>query len=278
MIWIVSDSAQELKEDRANGIAVMNLPVIINGEEAKGVIEPAAFFEMLDDPAVEMHTSQASPAAFEELFEELTKEGDEVVAILVGSALSGTFNSARLAADSFQGVYLVDSRQACMSQSAMTARAIALRDKGCDAAEIARKLEEEKAGLRLFAALPTLRYLKKSGRISPARAGIGDLASIRPILTINEEGEVVPCAKARGTRRAIRVCAQKILDEQPDFDRPFFLGYTGLDEEPAMILKAEIEDLCGFKIQAEMVPLSQMLCIHIGPGGCGAGFFKKAKS
>lgn len=144
MIWIVTDSAQELKNDPENGLIVMKLPIMINGEESKEEISKEKFYEMLEDDSISLKTSQATPADFEEVFRKITENGDEVLGVLLSSTLSGTYNSARLAAMDFDNIWLVDSGQAALSETALVKRAMDLRDQGLSAQQIAKQLEEDK--------------------------------------------------------------------------------------------------------------------------------------
>ncbi|UNT93679.1 DegV family protein [Allobaculum sp. Allo2] len=205
MIWIVTDSAQELKEEEQEGLRVVSLPICVNEKLLDHPIENEDFFALLEEESNVLSTSQPSPSAFEAVFEELTSRGDEVIALLLSSSLSGTYNSARLALldhEAWQeNVHLIDSGQACLSQSVLVARALELRNAGKSAKEIIETIEKEKKQVRLFAMLPTLKYLKKGGRISPAKAALADLAGVRALVTIDENGEITACAKTRGTKR-----------------------------------------------------------------------------
>ena len=275
MIWIVTDTAQELKSRPTDGLAVISLPLIVNSAEQAEPMEPERFYELLADDSVELKTSQATPAKFQELFEELTANGDEVVAVLLSSKLSGTFNSARLAALETEGVYLVDTEEACLSQTALVKRAMQLRDEGLDAAGIADRLNQEKEDVVLLAAIPSLKYLKKGGRISPAAAAVGDLVGVKPIVTINADGDVAVAAKTRGLKKAIKKTAEMADDLQIDFLRPVVVGYSGTDTSNAEKLKEEVENLTGQKISSELHSLSPVLAVHAGPDAAGIGFFRK---
>lgn len=276
MIWIVSDSAQEVQADPARGIAVMPLPLLINRQEVHG-LGKEEFYAALQDDDRQVSTSQASPAMYERLFAELTRERDSVVVITLSSTLSGTFNSARLAAMEYDNVYLVDSRQATLSQSALVARAVQLREEGLDAAQIAQALEQEKEDLVLLAAVDTLRYLKKGGRISPAAAAAGDFLGIKPVVTIDARGEVVVAGKARGTKKAHRLAVQKALEEQIDFSRPVIIGYSGLDEANAEHFRQVYEQESRQRYPDRFYALSPVLSVHAGPGAAGIGFFRKRR-
>lgn len=273
MIWIVTDSAQEITNNPEEGVVVLNLPTIINGEEVREPLEKEKFYELLEDDSVSMKTSQATPADFSEVFEKLTKNGDEVIGVLLSSSLSGTFNSARLAAMEFDNIWLVDSGQAALSETALVKRAIQLRDQGLNAQEIAGKLEQEKKKAKLLAVVPTLKYLKKGGRISPAAAAAGDLIGIKPVVTIDDNGNVAVDSKSRGIKKGIRSIVSRAEELKLDPDMPVVIGFSGLDDTNAQALKEQLAGLV--KTDEEIAPLSEVLAIHAGPGAAGIGFFTK---
>lgn len=278
MIWIVTDSAQELKNDKDNGLVVVKLPVLINGQAPKEDISDEQFYMLLDAEGVNLTTSQFSPAGFGELFDTLLQNPeDEVVAILLSSGLSGTFNSARLAAMEHEGrVHLVDSRNACLSQTALVKEALRLRDQGLTASELAQAVEKARDEVKLFAIVPTLKYLKKGGRISAAKAAIGELAGIKPIVTIDDKGEVGVAAQVRGLKKAVRQVAALADKEGVDLERPIVLGFSGLDRETITNLTTELENVLKVSLaNEEPCSLSQVLGVHVGPGAAGIGFFTK---
>lgn len=279
MIWIVTDTAQEIQNDPANGIAVMQLPLMINQQECRDTasLSKEEFYQMLEDDNTTLTTSQATPAMFEALFSKLTESGDEVVCITLSSTLSGTYNSARLASLEMEGVYLVDSMNACLGQSALVKRAIQLREENHSAKEIAGILDQEKQDVVLLAAVDTLKYLKKGGRLSPAAAAVGNLLGIRPIVTVNQEGEVAVAGKTRGTKKCNRLLADLVQEQQPDVSRPMVFGYSGLEQDNLDLLKEQLE-AAGIPHSDEALPLSPVLAVHAGPGAAGLAFFAKKRS
>ncbi|OLU40889.1 DegV family protein [Ileibacterium valens] len=273
MIWIVTDSAQELKNDPENGLIVMKLPIMINGEESKEEISKEKFYEMQEDDSISLKTSQATPADFEEVFRKITENGDEVLGVLLSSTLSGTYNSARLVAMDFDNIWLVDSGQAALSETALVKRAMDLRDQGLSAQQIAKQLEEDKKKVKLLAVVPTLKYLKKGGRISAAAAMAGDLIGIKPVVTIDEKGEVVVDSKARGLKKGIKNIVARAEEISLDPNMPIVIGYSGLNDTNAKNLKEQLVSLVDK--DEDLVSLSEVLAVHAGPDAAGIGFFQK---
>lgn len=275
MIWIVTDTAQEMKHDPENGLYVIDLPVSVNGKTCEKPLEKEEFYSLLEQDDVTLTTSMASPAVMEEVFEKLTANGDEVVAILLSSILSGTWNSARLASLENPSVHLVDSMNACLGECALVQRAMELREQGLGAAEIQKQLQEETRECVLLAAVPSLRYLKKGGRVPAAAAVAGDLVGIKPLVKIDPEGKVVVDSAVRGMKKAVRACAARAVEMGLDPERPIQVGFSGMNDANAKMLKEELERLTGTKIERPLVGLSNVLAVHAGPDAAGLGFFVK---
>ena len=135
-------------------------------------------------------TSQINSYRFEECFEKLTANGDEVLAIILSSKLSGTFNSAKQAAKKFgEKVKVVDSLNACIGERILCEYALRLIEKGLSLEDIVKELETKRENICVLALLDTLKYLKKGGRISAVVALTGEVFSIKPVISI-KNGEV----------------------------------------------------------------------------------------
>ena len=150
-----------------------------------------------------------------------------MVAVVLSSKLSGTYQSACIAAEEFPDkVFVVDSANATIGERILVERGLELMDQGLDAAAIAARLDEEKADIRLVALLDTLEYLKRGGRVSASVAMVGGLLAIKPVVGIRD-GEVVMLGKARGSRNGNNLLVQEIQKTGGvDFTRPCRLGRT----------------------------------------------------
>lgn len=275
MIWIVSDTGQEHATDRENGLVVLNCPILVNGSETEEKLDAKTFYELLDQDGVSITTSQVSPAEYMDVFEELTRNPeDEVVCITIGSKLSGTYNSARLASQGNERIHLVDSNTVCLPQTMLVNEALELRKQGKSAREIAETLEQDKKNIRILAYIPVLKYLKKGGRISPAKAAIGDLAGIKPIITI-EDGEVAVASKCRGMKKAIRQMMETAKSYEIDLSKPVSFGYTGQDQSTVQAIVDEYNSSMNQEFEGNPVPLTFLIGVHVGPEGAGFGFFVK---
>lgn len=277
MIWIVTDSAQELKTDRRNGLVVTDLALIANGEPLPADITHEQFFEKLNEKGTTMTTSQVSPAVYMDLFEDLLKNPeDEVVVITIASKLSGTYNSARLAmnGENADRIHLVDSQTVSFPMTLLVQEALELREQGKSAKEIVNILEEDKKKVRILGIIPTLEYLKKGGRISAATAAIGEIAGVKPILSVLD-GEVVIPLKVRGMKKAYNSTARLAKEWNIDLDRPVLFGYTGTKKDAAEVLEHAFEEQLEKKFDGRYEAGCLILGTHVGPDGAAVGFFVK---
>lgn len=222
-------------------------------------------------------TSQASPFTFGEYFKKVVDNGDEAVVLTLSSKLSGTYQSAMLAASEYEGkIYVVDSQSAAIGSGVLAELALSLADEGMSAKDIAKVLIKERENVCLVAMLDTLEYLKRGGRISKTVAFAGGILSIKPVICL-DEGEIKVLGKARGTKQGNALVVTEIGKTGGiDFDKPVLLGYTGIEDT---LLQKFIEDSnslweCGTDA-LNKTPICSVIGTHVGPGAFAAAYFKK---
>ena len=276
-VKIIVDSTADLIPAVRSRVEVVPLTIHFGEEEyIDGVtIDSRMFYEKLIESDVLPTTSQASPYVFEEAFRKAVEDGSQVVCITVSSRLSGTYQSAVIAAEEFHGqVHVVDSYTIALGSAILTEYALGLADHGMDAQTIAWKLMQKREKVRLMAMLDTLEYLKKGGRISSAAAIAGGLLNIKPVICI-ENGEIKMLGKARGSRQANNLLVQEIGKAGGvDFGKPVLLGYTGLSDA---LLKKYIQDSAAlWEGHLEELPyevVGSVVGTHAGPGAVAVAFF-----
>ena len=239
---IIVDSTADITEDVKERLTVVPLTLRFGDEEyIEGVtIQKKEFYQKLIESDVLPKTSQASPSDFEDVFEKIVAAGESAVVITLSSKLSGTWQSAMIAAREYEdSVYVVDSRNVAIGAAILAKLALRLVDEGMGAREITERLEKEREKICLIAMLDTLEYLKKGGRISAAAAFAGGVLSIKPVVCIRD-GEIVILGKARGSKQGNNLLVSEIRKTGGiDFTKPILLGYTGLDDT---LLQKYIED------------------------------------
>lgn len=236
------------------------------------------FYEKLVESDVLPTTSQPTPDAFAQAYQAAVDAGQDVVVLTISSKLSGTFQSASIAAMDFPGqVYVVDSQTATIGTGILAELALELAESGMSAQDIAEKLTEERENVCLVAMLDTLEYLKKGGRISKTVAFAGELLSIKPVISV-QDGEIHMLGKARGSRQGNNLLVKQIeAAGGVDFSKPLLLGYSGLSD---ILLQKYIADSAalweGNASQLHCTPIGSVIGTHAGPGAVAAAFFKKS--
>ena len=235
------------------------------------------FYEKLIEGDALPTTSQISPAQFEDAFRQSVNAGESVVAVVLSSKLSGTWQSACIAAEEFPGrVFVVDSENVTLGERILVERAVELADQGMEAESIAARLEKEKKDIRLVALLDTLEYLKRGGRISSSIAMVGGLLSIKPVVAV-QDGEVILLGKARGSKNGNNLLVQLIQKTSGvDFSRPYRLGYTGLDD--SLLQKYIADSRSLWEGHTDNLPVGTVggaIGTHVGPGAVAVAFFQR---
>ena len=275
---IIVDSTADLFTELKNRVGVVPLTVHFGEEEyLDGVtIDHKTFYEKLIESDVLPTTSQATPDSFIKEFQKIKENGDSAVVITISSKLSGTYQSAVIATEDFDNIYIVDSGSAAIGSGILAERALKLADDGMNAREIAKLLNEEKEKIVIIALFDTLEYLKRGGRISKTAAFAGSVLNIKPVLSVID-GEITVLGKARGSKMGNNLLVEEIEKVGGvDFEKPVLLGFTGLSG--ALLLKY-IEDSKylwekGLK-DIRYTAIGSVIGTHAGPGAIAAAFFKK---
>ena len=278
-IRIITDSASDLRPPHRPEVTVLPMTITFGSEQFLDGVELSQrqFYEKLIEGEDLPTTSQIAPAQFEEAFRAAVEAGEAVVAVVLSAKLSGTYQSACIAAEDFPGrVFVVDSANATIGEQILVERAVELMDAGLDAAAIAARLEEEKGDIRLVALLDTLEYLKRGGRVSASVALVGGLLAIKPVVAV-QDGEVVMLGKARGSKNGNNLLVQEIEKTGGvDFGRPYLLGWAGLDDS---LLQKYIADSAALWTEhVDELPLGTVggtIGTHVGPGAIAVAFFQK---
>lgn len=275
---IVVDSTADILPEYLDQIHTVPLTVSFGEEEyIDGVtIDHRTFYQKLIETDAMPSTSQASPAAFAEQYDQAAAADEEVVVITISSKLSGTYQSAMIAAAGRSSVYVVDSENASVGCGILVGLALRYLRDGMTASAIAEKLQEDKKKIVVIAVLDTLEYLKRGGRISKAAAFAGGLLNIKPVISI-ADGEIQLLGKARGSKMGNNLLAQQIQKVGGiDFTKPVLLGYTGLSD---VLLQKYIEDssyLWSASLDAvRYVSIGSVIGAHAGPGAIAVAFFRK---
>ena len=275
---IIVDSTADLTPQYQSRVHTVPLTLSFGDEEyIDGVtIDKREFYEKLIETDIVPTTSQATPDSFMKAFESAREAGEDVVVITLSSKLSGTYQSAMIAAEDYENVYVVDGMSAAIGTGILVELAVRLLDSGMEAKEIARTLEQEREKILVVALIDTLEYLKKGGRISKTTAVVGGMLNIKPVVSISD-GVINILGKARGSKMGNNLLMQEIEKAGGvDFSKPVLLGYTGISD--ALLLKY-IEDSKqlweGNLDEVRYETVGSVIGTHAGPGAVAVAFFKK---
>ena len=274
---IIVDSTADLVPEIKERVYTVPLTVHFGQEEyIDGVtIDNKTFYEKLVESDVLPTTSQAAPNDFIKEFEKAKQAGEAAVVITLASRFSGTYQSAVIAAEDYENIYVVDGASAAMGTGILAELAFRLLDAGASAQEIAKAMETEKEKIVVVALVDTLEYLKRGGRISKTAAFAGGVLNIKPVLSV-VDGEIRVLGKARGSKMGNNLLVQEIDKAGGiDFSKPVLLGYSGLSD--ALLLKY-IEDSRhiweGHLREVCYTTVGSVIGTHLGPGAVVVAFFK----
>ena len=278
-VRFIVDSAADIKPEQAKELGIIHIPLkVLFGEtEYRDAVDLTHedFYEKLIESDVLPTTSQVTPGEFADVYEEVVAAGDTAVVITLSSKLSGTCQSAMIAAQDYEGkVFVVDSEHVSLSERILVLRGLELATQGLEAKEIAKQLDEEKKQIRLLALLDTLEYLKKGGRISSAVALAGGLLNIKPVITV-ENGVVGMVGKARGSKQGNNLLRELVeRSGGVNFNKPYCLAYSGLTD---ILLQKYIKDSSElWENSTDKLPVATVGCTigtHVGPGAVAVAFF-----
>ena len=281
-VRIVVDSTADLLPEQKAQVSIVPLTVHFGEQEyVDGItIDHKTFYEKLVESDVIPTTSQPTPEAYAQVFREAQAAGEQVVVLTVSSKLSGTCQSAHIAAADFPGmVWVVDTKTVAIGEAILAELALQLKAEGLSAPEIAARLEQEREQIHVIALLDTLEYLKKGGRISKTAAIAGGMLSIKPVLAIRN-GEIVALGKARGSKQGNNLLVAEIEKAGGvNFDKPLLLGYTGLSDallEKYVLDSGALWDGHGDCIRHTCI--GSVIGTHAGPGAIAVAFFSSSVS
>lgn len=278
MIGIVTDSTCDIPEElvKEYGITIVPQYIIWGDQQYKDRIDllPLEFYQRLETDATRPTTSQASVNDFKTVFENLRDQGfSELIVLTVSSAMSGTFQMAKNAAELVNiPISVVDSKGPTMTLGWQVLAAARARDLGADVKTILEKIEEVRKRLVQFVAMDTLEYLQKGGRIGNAVKWVGGLLHVKPLISINHESGLVEPVNLARTHKALVENMYKKFFEKLDVSKKLHIAVLhGNALDKAQELAA--------RIQAEYNPVEliinitgPVLGINTGPGAlalCG---------
>ncbi len=266
MVKIICDSTGDIPAEIIKQYDITTVPLNIlfgtDNYQDRVNLTPAQFYKMLVESKVHPTTSQPAPGLFAEAYQKLAKETDEILVLTLSAGISGTYESALQAkqtVDSSLKIEVVDTRWTCAGLLLPTLKAARAAEQGMKLAEITKMVKDILPKIRVYMIFDTLEYLRKGGRIGLAKAWLGGILKLNPVLTL-KDGVIHPVTQARGRAKAVDI----LVD---------LMKKTGNPEEVVVedaTTPEELEDLV--KRIVAVFPNAKIIRTKVGPAiGVHAG-------
>lgn len=267
MLRIVTDSSAEISQKQAAelGIEVLPLTIIFGTEQFRDGIDmmPEEFYKRLVSSSEFPHTAQLGYEELTSLYKDAKEKGDEVLIMPISSALSGTYGwTVRAARDvGYEKVHVYDGKCTTFMLEMLVKEAVKLRERPVE--EVISALDDLRSRMRLYAALDTLEYLKRGGRISKAAATVGGMLKIKPVITVTEDGKIGLIHKSIGMNSALRYISELYLSDKKDANYAVRTIYC-MDDSNCLKLR-------GLVGETPLPPenICPIIGTHIGPSAAG---------
>jgi uncharacterized protein len=276
-IALVTDSACDLPPEMIDQYQIHMVPLnLFFGENQyldKVTIHPEQFYRLLEIEKEEPSTAQPNDKSFENLFSHLSSHYDSVIAIHVGQALSGTYynsvkSAQRISQEFGKKITVIDSKNISGGLGLLVMKAAKAIEQGAPHDEITAMLEQSVSKTKLFASVKTLKYLVRSGRVSPVKGAVGKMLHLTPVISLNEEGKAIQLEKAFNHTSNM----QKVLKRASDIiQKQGLWNYVVLhanNERRAKWFGGEMERITGIQ-PAAYLDISPVIGLHAGVGTVG---------
>lgn len=260
-------------------LEVIRARLFIDEKDYEDFIDITAddFYKILkENNNVKTSTAQPSTGEIIQKIEKLKSQGyTDFISIMISSGLAGNYSHTVFASSMVTGItpHVIDSKSVSFGQIILVKRAVELIKEGLKVKDIVEELEEYKKRIQMFVLVKDLKYLIKSGRLSIAKGIAGLLLRLKPILSFNENGELVPIEKIRTYQKARRRLLDLAKREIDNGCEVIALGYTNNKEE----VEAIKNEILKYKsdLNIELYQLTPVVGSHAGPGTCGFGVVRK---
>lgn len=274
---IVTDATSDLTPALVEelGVIVLPMPFTVDGKDYFNYpdsreMDPHVFYDLLRAEK-QSTTAQLTTAVFIDAFTPFLEEGKDVLYMAFSSALSGTYDSSRMAAEELRGKYPdrkilpVDTKAASMGQALMVYYAAQQKKAGKTIDETASYVEENRLKIAHWFTVDDLNHLKRGGRVSSAAALFGSLLGIKPVLHVDDEGRLIPMSKVRGRENALKALVDRM--EETALNPKTDMVFISHGDDPAAA--ARVEQMVKDRLGVPTVitgPIGPVIGSHSGPG------------
>jgi len=272
-IGLVTDSTCDLPPELIKKYNIQIVPVVIQvGKKSyldQVEIKPKDFVNILKTSNEKLSTSQPAPAFFKKVYVKAAQSYESIISLHISEKLSGTIQGARMGCKDMEysnKIHIVDSKTSSVALGLLVKETAQLIRKGFDLDEIVEQLKLAIKNTRIFVAVPTLKYIIRSGRLNKTKGLLGTLLNLKPILTINSDGNIVEAAKVIGQKRVINKTLDLAIKYAKNVENPRFAIAHVAAPELAKWYRDKI--LTVFNSSKVIIAeASPALSVHIGIGG-----------
>lgn len=273
-IGIITDSAADFPPEYKEKYQINTIPIkLIFGNDIyldKVSIDSKSFFRKIESGSEFPHSSQPDPVQVGSTVDFVNSHYDQVLSISVSSKLSGVYNLLQQADHSDKQNYIFDSRHLSVSQGLLVLRAAEAISQGMNFKELEHKLPVWREGTWIFTDIHSLNYLVRGGRISPLKGKIAKFLNLKPIVTVDDQGNGLANGKSfsrkANMKKIIKLCRDKVAEGK-------LWNYAIVHAEcpqRAKIYAGELTQILG-KAPLYIMEIGPVVGVHNGPGACAVG-------
>ena len=272
-IALVTDSTADLPREVIERWKVFVLPLKVHFGDQQYLdseLTSEEFYARLTTDSELPKTSQPSPEDFAAVYTEALSNHDEVISLHISSGLSGTLNSAHVAADKFPGrVHLVDSRSISLAVGQQVLAAAEGIKEGLGVQAVLAKIAVMRQNMETIFTLDTLEFLHKGGRIGTVEGLLGSLLKIKPIIRVNDKGVYVPAGMARSSEKALSSIVSILKSAARGRAVASLAIAHGAAPDAAAKLQGKLESIFNTQVSL-FTEVGPVIGVHTGPGTVGA--------
>lgn len=279
MVHIVADTLSSIPVDEAKRINLPYLPqIIVFGEQSfrdDSEIDSETFLQKLVTSKELPKTAAPSPALYDPIFEILAKTGEPILVICPSSKVSGTVRSAEVAAQNFPNtnIHVLDTPLIGAGLGVLVKKALEWAKEGMEIIPLINNINELATRNRTYFLLDTLEYLRRGGRIGTAKALMGGILQVKPLLTFRN-GQVEPVESQRTKTKALSRLIEIVVKECPHDKEAFLCVQEGGEKEEALRLAEEFKNQMNL-LEVPMYTVPPAILVHGGPNVLGVSYFVK---
>lgn len=270
---ITTDSSADLTNEymEEHGVGMVSLSCLLDGEtyNSENPLSPKELYDRIRAGAMPT-TSQVNPEQARALFEPYAKEGKDIIHLAFSSGLSGSCQSAMIAAEEVMEDYpgcrivVIDTLLAAMGQGLLVYRAVQMKENGASMDEVLAWCRENAPCIASYVTVDDLFHLYRGGRVSKSSAVLGSMVGIKPIIRIDENGKLEVIGKVRGRKKAIRTIIEKLMEQIREGETMVFISHGDCPEEAEQIRNTLAEDY-GIK-ETQINYVGPVVGSHTGAG------------